>query len=76
MNERYSQDSDREPVAVSSPGGVARQFRVQIQNHVNGPWQMFAVFGQREQAEQCVEMLRENGYAARLIRFSIFPAAA
>ena len=76
MNEPFAKKNHRELVAVSSPGGVARQFRVQYQTTANDAWQMFAVFGRREPAERCLDTLRENGYAARLISFMIFPAAA
>ena len=76
MNDPVAPHNGREPVAISSPGGMARQFRIQYQHSVNDPWRMFAVFGRRDQAQRCLEELLRDGYAARLVSYLIFPAAA
>lgn len=76
MNDQVAKLNGRDPVTVSSPGGMARQFRIQHQKTVDDPWQMFAVFVRRDQAQRCLEDLLEDGRAARLVSYLVFPAAA
>jgi hypothetical protein len=63
-------------VAVSSPGGVARQYRVQYQSERDGEWRMFATFRTRDLAEECEKQLKKRGYASRIVAYSICPFAS
>jgi len=67
--------NDRVAVAVSTPGGMARQFRVQYQTAPQAPWEMYATFRTRELAACCMDRLRREGYEARIVDYSICPAA-
>jgi len=62
-------------VAVSNPGGVARQYRVQYQSSADGEWHLFATFRSRDLAENCLKQLRERGGASRVVSYSICPTA-
>lgn len=64
-----------EPVAVSSPGGLARQFRVQYLGASDAAWRMYASFSRPEPAEACLTTLRQRGIEARLIKYQICAAA-
>ena len=63
-------------VAVSSPGGFARQLRVQYQAKSTTDWRLYATFRRRDQAEQCLDRLNRDGYQARMVDYAICPAAA
>jgi len=62
-------------VAVSSPGGMARQYRVQYQTAKDGDWTMFATFRSRDLAEDCQSQLKKRGYASRIVTYAICPTA-
>ena len=62
-------------VAVSNPGGLARQFRVQCRKTSGADWRMYGTFHDREQAERCVARLRRNGFQVRLVNYAICPTA-
>jgi hypothetical protein len=62
-------------VAVSSPGGVARQFRVQYLGAGEEAWRLYANFSRRDQAEECLSTLRGRGISARLVNYVCCAAA-
>ena len=74
MNERRC-DATTEPVAVSGPGSVARQFRVQYLTQGQAAWQLYANFSRRDQAEECLSSLRLRGIPARLVKYQCCAAA-
>ena len=63
-------------MAVNSPGGLARQLRVQYQATSTADWRLYAAFRRRDQAEQCLDQLNRDGYQARMVDYAICPAAA
>ena len=64
-------------LAVSGPGGtVARQFRVQYHSEIDPTWRMYASYQDRVDAEACLQKLRHSGCPARLVGYTIAPAAA
>jgi len=65
MNSAYGSPS----VAVATPGGLARQYRVQYQTEVDGIWHMHATYRTRSSAEQCLSELAGKGYRARLVAY-------
>ena len=62
-------------VAVSNAGGQARHFRVQYRRNTGDGWLRYASFDAAEPARSCLRQLTDRGYAARLVRFAIAPAA-
>lgn len=69
--------AQHELVAVSSPGiGLARQYRVQYQTESSSLWQMYASFANLEQAQACIDSIQQRGCRARLVHYTICPAAA
>jgi len=62
-------------VAVSSPGGLSRQYRVQVFNSHEGEWRLHDAFRSQKLAEECVAELREEGQLARAVAYKICPTA-
>jgi hypothetical protein len=62
-------------VAVSTPGGVAPQLRVQYCAASDGDWQWYATFSDLQQAELCLGQLQQEGYQARLVEYRCCPAS-
>ena len=62
-------------VAVSTPGGVAPQLRVQYRAASDGEWQWYATFSELQQAEFCLEQLEQDGCQARLVEYRCCPAS-
>lgn len=64
-------------VAVSCPGGMARQFRVQIQS-TDTPtgWKQVGSFRDRWQAGECAERYQKAGQKTRVVVCSALPTAA
>jgi hypothetical protein len=62
-------------VAVSGPGGVARQYRVQYQTPEDGDWHMYASFRSRDLAEDCERQLNKRGYKSRVVAYALCPTA-
>jgi hypothetical protein len=52
---------------ASFPGGVARQFRVQVLETQSGHWQLHANFPYRDQAGACWQQLVSTGLEARIV---------
>jgi hypothetical protein len=61
--------------AASSPGGLARQFRVQYQSAGSANWRVFGSFRHRQDAETAMKSLQSEGYRSRLVEFRFCPAA-
>ena len=62
-------------VAVSAPGGMARQCVVQYQPVAGGCWQRYQSFLKVDHAQQCLNSLEQRGYRSRLVTYHICPAA-
>lgn len=67
------------PLVVSlppcTPGGMARQYRIQYRTAAIECWRMYATFAQRSPAEQCLSQLVRAGHEARLVCYGRFPTA-
>jgi len=68
-------------VAASTPGGMARQFRVQILGDSSREgrgvkWHMVKSFRTRDLADECAGELNSNGREARVVSYNICPAAS
>jgi hypothetical protein len=66
----------RRLIAVSSYGGQARQYRVQIFCTATQQWQRWATYSDQHQADKCARQCTEDGYDVRVVEFAITPAAA
>ena len=62
-------------VAVSSPGGSARHFRVQYRVPGESGWRLCGSFQCEDEAHDKLEKLERDGLQTRLVRFGICPAA-
>jgi hypothetical protein len=62
-------------IAVSSPCGAPRQFRVQFRPDGSSAWRRSGVFGEYRLACQCAQQLEQSGKVARVIPYRL-PAAA
>ena len=75
----YLFDDSREPrtIGVNSPGGVARQYRVQYRYPLDDDrlWHQSASCVSREQAEACADELEQRGFETRVVPFQLCPAA-
>jgi hypothetical protein len=70
-------DSTAEVVSASCPGGMARQFRVQVESDETlSHWQLAGSFGDAEAARQFAVSLREAGQHTRVIACRALPTAA
>jgi hypothetical protein len=64
-------------IAVSCPGGMARQFRVQIaSSETPSHWQLAGTFRDDNAARQCADQLRQTGALARVLECRALPTAA
>ena len=61
-------------VAVSTPGGIARQCVVQYQPVVGEAWQRYQSFLKIDQARHCLDSLQKRGLRSRLVIYPICPA--
>ena len=75
MDEHLPTATAHAPLAVNSPQGLARQFRVQFISPAEATWQFFATFAHEDKAQACLQSLLCRGYEARIIRYNL-PAAA
>jgi hypothetical protein len=62
-------------LAVSTAAGPARHYRVQFRAAQDSNWQRYASFDRSDQARLCLRQLHNDGYVARMVNFSIAPAA-
>ena len=64
-------------IAVSCPGGMARQFRVQVQStDTPAGWKQVGSFRDRRQAGECAARHQKAGQKTRVVVFSALPTAA
>jgi hypothetical protein len=64
-------------LSVACPGGMARQFRVQVRDErTPGFWQLVGSFRQAGEAHAAVERLQNAGKPARVIECRALPTAA
>ena len=72
-----SAESRFEVVAASCPGGMARQFRVQVESDETvSHWKLAGSFGDAEDARRCAAALEEAGLHARVVACRNLPTAA
>ena len=81
MEERLIMVDREEPgpviLSVSCPGGMARQYRVQVCDRDNPTaWKMAGSFRGRAAAEECVQRLTMAGEQARVVECRSLPTAA
>jgi len=64
-------------VSVSCPGGMARQFRVQVQS-TDTPtgWKQVGSFCDQRQASECAARYQKAGQKTRIVACSALPTAA
>jgi hypothetical protein len=64
-------------IGVSCPGGMARQFRVQVASQETAcRWRMVGSFRDDTAASRCAEHWRQAGASARVIVCRALPTAA
>lgn len=64
-------------LAATCPGNMAPHFRVQTRSaDADSPWKLFASFSELSLAQICLDRLRRQGEAARLIPYRRVPTAA
>jgi len=63
-------------VPVSCPGGMAPEYRVQVQGGQSPRWQHAASYATLRQARECAARLLEGGHTARIIACRALPTAA
>ena len=63
--------------SVSCPGGLARQFRVQVASEaMASKWALVANFADGDKAAACAEGLRLRGDVTRVVSCRALPTAA
>jgi len=66
-----------EIISASCPGGMARQFRVQVESaETLSHWQLAGSFGNAEAARRCAVALQQAGQHTRVIACRALPTAA
>jgi hypothetical protein len=64
-------------IGVSCPGGMARQFRVQVASQETAcRWRMVGSFRDDEAASRCADRWRDAGASARVVICRALPTAA
>jgi hypothetical protein len=64
-------------ISVSCPGGMARQYRVQVASSETAcRWRMVGSFRDNAAAGKCADRWRESGELARVIECRSLPTAA
>jgi hypothetical protein len=70
-------DSKSGLIAVSCPGGMARQFRVQVASgETPSQWKLAGTFRDDAAARLCADQLRQTGASTRILECSALPTAA
>lgn len=64
----------RRCVAVSTPGGTARHYRLQYRQAGEPEWRLYGSFQREQEAQSTLDRLAQDGYQARLVRYNICPA--
>ncbi len=62
-------------IAVSNPGGLAKQYRIQYRSSDQAAWRQSTTAGTYRQAESAVHELQNRGLQARIIHYRV-PTAA
>jgi len=63
--------------AASCPGGMARQYRVQVASvETPSSWKLVGSFRDATKARQCAAMLQQAGTRARVVDCRALPTAA
>jgi hypothetical protein len=66
-----------EMISASCPGGMARQYRVQIESaETLSHWELAGCFADAEAARQFAVSLRQSGQHTRIIACRALPTAA
>ena len=68
-------NSNARSLAVSTAAGQPRHYRVQYRSAQDQTWQRYASFHESDEAHLCLRKLNNDGYVARLVQYSIAPAA-
>jgi hypothetical protein len=64
-------------ISASCPGGMARQFRVQVaSNETLSQWKLVGSFSDVEKASRCAAELEQAGQQARIVACRNLPTAA
>jgi hypothetical protein len=64
-------------IAISCPGGLAQQFRVQVAAEGTHPtWQLAGSFRDAQLAQQCAAKLNTEGQTSRIVAYRSLPTAA
>ncbi len=63
-------------LAASSPGGMARHFRVQLFDPTTQTWRMHSAFRFVDQATRCADELRSRGADVRVVQYRLCATAA
>jgi hypothetical protein len=64
-------------ITASCPGGMARQFRVQVAStETPSKWKLVGAFRDQGQAGQCAARLQKAGHETRVVACSTLPTAA
>ena len=70
-------DRSANSISASCPGGMARQFRVQVPcSDTPARWKLVGAFRDRRAAALCADRLRESGANARVVECTALPTAA
>jgi hypothetical protein len=74
MNDQYT--SHAAVIAVSCPGGMSKQFRVQVQSsETSSSWKLVGSFRNRQEAGQCAATYEKAGQKTRVV-CNTLPTAA
>ena len=77
VDTKTNDGGDRSLIAVSCPGGLARQFRVQVASEaMASKWALVANFADGDKAAACAEGLRLRGDVTRVVCCRALPTAA
>ena len=69
--------NDAAVIAVSCPGGMARQFRVQVESgDTSAGWKLVGSFRDKRQAGECAAKCQKAGQRTRVVAFNALPTAA
>ena len=77
MDDQDGRETASELIAASCPGGMARQFRVQVESdEMLSHWKLVGSFGDVDDARRCAAQLEKAGQHARIVACRSLPTAA